>query len=376
MIEEKITLPINDEISIEEINELMDNVDKFYEERGYPKYNIVWLCNLILRRLYKDRDYFINVEGLKGNGKSNFILLLSLLQCRYSGLWKNKKTGKIARVLPRINPPNNNWEHIKFGFQFKDNMSFLDSSDDVSKKFNSLDKYHPFIIDEGSKNLHKYEWNNKLQFLLVRMSDTERWQNKSVYVCFPNFKELNSAFRNDRVMMRCFLYDRNKNAGYSSTIISIRDVNRYIVDPWWNDLNAKKFEEYLRRIPISLRGPKHILNAEKKLKGYSGNFEVPSLEKIAPRIWDIYMRYKIFYAKKDQQSIDLTEDESIKFKKFKLKMRHIIEYIKSIEPDITSKKLQHITQLSAPSFSKLMNDTEKDIGAVNQKMQLIAQINP
>ena len=63
---ETTKLPEDDKISVKEINELMKKVDEFYFERGNPRMNIVWLSNLILKRLKLDRDYYINIEGLKG----------------------------------------------------------------------------------------------------------------------------------------------------------------------------------------------------------------------------------------------------------------------------------------------------------------------
>ena len=355
------SLTSDDTISVEEINDLMKKIEQFYFDRGNLRMNIIWLANLILKRLKLDRDYYINCEGLKGSGKSNFILLLSLIQTRYSGLYRDTKNGHIIKVLPRLKPMDERYEQLTCGFSFKNNMSFLDESEDVKKKFNGLDKYHPMIIDEGSKNLHKYQWNNKLQFLLVRMSDTERWQNKSVYVCFPNFKELNPAFRNDRILMRIYLYDRKIKENYSSCILSLRDQNRYISDPWHNDENAKQYEYLLRRTSIVSRTPNDILNAEKRLKNYAGCFDVPCLEKLAPRIWDIYMKYKSYYANKDASGIDLKEEEeSKKLMKLHTNLRRLIDYVKVNFPNLTNKDMQKIAGLSAPAYIKLIHSTEKE----------------
>jgi len=354
------SLPDDDIITVEDMNNLMKAVEKFYFERGEPRMNVVWLADLILKRLKLDRDYYINIEGVKGTGKSNFILLLSLIQVRYSGLYRNEKNGNIIKVLPRLKPMPKHFTQLTCGFSFKNNMSFLDESENVKNKFNGLDKYHPMIIDEGSKNLHKYQWNNKLQFLLVRMSDTERWQNKSVYVCFPNFKELNPAFRNDRVLMRIYLYDRNIVERYASCILSLRDANRYITDPWHNDENAKSYEYLLKKVPIALRTPRHVLSTEKKLKNYAGNFDVPSLEVIAPKIWNIYMGYKSYYANKDSSGVIEDDEESVKVIKLKTNLRRLLNYIESNFPNLTKKDIQKISGLTAPAYIKLINDTDKE----------------
>ena len=357
-----VSLPDDDEISVQEMEDLIKQVELFYAERDNPKMNLVWLANLILKRLMLDRDILINCEGEKGTGKSNLILLLSLIQARYSGIYRNKKTGKLVNVLPRIKPMTDEWEHIKIGFQFKKNMSFLDESETVKNKFHALDRYMPLIIDEGSKNLHKYEWNSKLQFMLVRTSDTERYQNKAMYVCFPNFKELNSAFRNDRIQIRLYLYDRNKNKGFSSCIVSLKDHNRYVVDAWHTDDNARTFEYLLRKKPASLRTPQDILYAEKRLAGFAGAFDVPSLEKIAPRIWDIYMKYKIYYAQKDADTTNTEEeDTSVRVMKWKVNSRKIIELLKLIKPDLSDKIIFETLGITKGSYQILLRDTQKEL---------------
>jgi hypothetical protein len=353
----------DDIISVEEMDDLVKRVENFYQER-FPitkiKMNIIWLGDLILKRLKKDFDYFTNVEGMTGTGKSNLILLLSLMQCRHAGIWKNNQTGKIVKVLPRTQPLPAPWQKIKVGFEFEKNMSFLDETNEVQTKFHALDRYHPFIIDEGSKNLHKYQWNNSLQFMLVKMSQTERYQNKAMYVCFPNFKELNSAFRNDRIKMRLYLYDRNKAAGYSKCIISLKDNNRYITDPWSTDENAKKYDYILRKKNPAARRPEDILYAEKKLKGYAGNFEIPSLEKMAPRIWNIYMNYKMYYAKKDADSQieDVEEDTSKRVLLWKGYTRRLIEYIQQQFPNIKNSDMQIALGLTHGKYVKLLQTTE------------------
>jgi hypothetical protein len=357
-----LQLPEDDEVSVQEVEDLCLKTEQFIIDRGAPHINIVWLANLILKRLMNDRDYYVNIEGVKGTGKSNFILLLTLLQSRYSGIWRNKVTGKQVTVLPRLKPLPEPWEHIKAGFNFKNNISFLDEADIIQKKFNSLSKYMGFIVDEGSKSLHKLQWQTKLTFLLVKMSDTQRFQNKAVYVCFPNFKELNSTFRNDRVMMRIYLYDRNLKEHYASAIISLRDSNRHVGDPWHTEENAKTYEALLKRIPMAVRTPANILYAEKKLAGYAGNFDIPSLEHIAPRIWDIYMKYKMYYAQEDQVGMKLTEDEdSNKVKKVKVNLYNAITFIESKFPEMTKKDIADVFKMPYISFHKLCSEFKKDI---------------
>lgn len=353
-----------DDVSVEEIQDLVRKVEEFYAERGNPRVNAIWLADTFLDRLYNDLDYYANIEGFKGYGKSNLLLLLAILQCRYSGLWRNKATGKIVKVLPRKKPLSPEWEHIKCGFSFRQNMSFMDNSEDIKAKYYSLDRYMPFGIDEGSKNLHKYGWQSKLQFMLVKMSDTERYQNKSFFVCFPNFQELNTTFRNQRIMMRLYLYARSTTKQYSSCIISIRDINRYVLDPWHTDENAKSFEHLLRRVPAAMRGADHILYAEKKMKGYAGSFDVPSIKHLAPRIWDIYMKYKIKNAKESAVEEQNAETTSKRVEQYKKAMQKVVSLLREKQPDLSVKHLAMITGFSPSTVQDFF---------VNEKVQNVAQ---
>lgn len=365
----KVTRPIEkkkdrwDEISVEDLDKLMLGVEQFYELRRNPKMNLVWLADAIIKRLRNDQDFWLNCEGIKGSGKSNLILLLSLLMHRYSGLWKNKKTGETIRVLPRTKPMPDDWEHIKLGFEFNKNMSFLDSHQDVKNKYNNLDRYGAMIIDEGSKNLHKYNWQSKTQFMLVQMSDTERYQNKCCFVCFPNFKELNPTFRNDRIMARLYVYYRSNTKKYSSCILSLKDENRHITDPWHTDENARRYEELLKKVPFGARSPENILKTEKRLKGYIGNFDVPSVKHIAPKIWKIYMTYKIENAQKELTD---TDEASLEWEKKMFKWKYathsLIAFIKDKLPYVTFKELALVSALSPSTISSLKGEMTKDEG--------------
>jgi len=349
-----------DEITIKDLNHLMLGVEKFYEERGNPKMNLVWFADAILKRLRNDSDYWVNCEGIKGKGKSNLILLLALLMHRYSGLWKNKKSNKIVKVLPRVSPLTDEWEHIKLGFEFAKNMSFLDTHQDVKNKYNSLDKYGTMIIDEGSKNLHKYNWQSKTQFMLVQMSDTERYQNKCCFVCFPNFKELNPTFRNDRIMARLYVYFRSNAKKYSSCILSLKDENRHIVDPWHTDVNAKIYDDTLKKIPLGARSPEQILKAEKRLKGFAGAFDIPSVKHLSPKIWRIYMTYKIENAQKELIDVDEKEIEwEKKMYRWKYSTNALLAYIKEKLTYVTLKELSIVTSLSPAQISGLKNEMAK-----------------
>ena len=335
------------EISVEEMQELLNKIDEFYRVRGYPKQNAIWLADLIIKRLQADYDLYINTTGERGKGKSNLTLLLALLQCRYAGLWRNKETGDIRMVLPRTRPLPAPWVQETVDFSFDRNLSFLDSSKEVRDKFNSLRKYSPFVIDEGSKNLHKQNWMQKTQFMLVQLSDTERYQNKSFYICFPNFREVNSVFRNDRIRMNLYVYDRG------NVIISMKDTNRYADDPWHLDANNKIINYHLRHTNIVSRTPKSILKAEMKTLNFAGHFEFPSLKDFAPRIWEVYMNYKIRNAQRESNSDIDAEKIPVQITKWRTATKALMKYIKENHPEVDFGKFAEITQVNKKNISDL-----------------------
>jgi intein/homing endonuclease len=709
-----------DTISVEEMDSFLENVKLFYEERGSPKVNAVYLADLFLKRLKNDLDYYVNCEGQKGYGKSNLMLLMSLLQVRYAGVYKRKLDGKLFKVLPRTKPMDKEkFERLTVGFKFNLNMSFLDDFKDVERKYHALDKYQSFVIDEGSKNLHKHKWMDNLQFKLVQLSDsvgkdteilfydkdilkrmtienmynmygenpsnlftwcvdnnkkcylkklkaiikkplrkrmfkiktifnkelivtedhgiyiykdgklkvesplnltlkdkvilpvilpsketikedndmmqlygawiadgsyswdkmangdkenarveisgkehielikriqkkynvnynlakngidisinskpftkkfmekgftgdsytkripewvynttmenkiaflkglftgdgsidttgepsyvsvnkklikdvqtllnmigiqsslyinqkpniyenhqtnncelyipnlfyssclklfeesklnynvlknyqfdkgkynkvkfidkdclcvqikeikeitneymdevydleidkihnfiasgilahnTERWQNKTFFICFPNFSELNSSFRNNRIMMRLYVYHRDVNKHFSSAIISLKDVNRHVPNPWHTEENATMYEELLKRKPAALRNHNDILYAEQRLKGYAGSFDIPELKIIAPRIWDIYMKYKIMNAKKETVEPGEEETESERILRWKKVSLNLAEWIKTKDPTLTYTQIAQLMGIAPITFSQL-----------------------
>ena len=370
------TSPGWDKIDISEIYDLLAKVDDFYQARENPKLNVLWLVNLWLKRLRNDLDYYVNCEGQKGYGKSNLMLLLSILQARYSGIWENNYTKKRYRVLARTRPLPKDYTHIECGFQFTRNMSFLDDAKGVKLKYNSLDRYQPFVIDEGSKVLHKHRWMDLMQYELVRLSDTSRYQNKTFLVCFPHFSELNAAFRNDRIMMRLYVYHRDVNNHYADCIISLKDLNRYVPDPWHTDDNAKAYEEILKRTPPSLRNHTHVLYAEKKLKGYAGHFEFPELRIISPHIWSIYERYKKENAKRDETTIEGEEEkESERILKWKWASRHLVDWIVQKHPEMTYSEIAKVMGIATLTLTQvrtlkeptpiIMRETEKMVSKLN-----------
>lgn len=342
------------EIPIQDMDKLMNDVKKFLKKHP-SDIDLFMLSDLILKRLKSDRDFFLSVEGETGTGKSNLMVLLMLIMCRYAGIWRNKKTGKFVKVLPRRMPLPEEWEQVSVSFKMDNNVSFLDETETLQKKFNSIDRYMPFGIDEGSKNLHKQNWQNKLQFKLVQMTSTERWQNKAFFICFPNFKELNTNFRNDRIHMRIYIYVRYTGKNFASAILSVKDPSRWTSDPWHMQDNERTFEAILKRIPAAFRSPDHIVKAERKLKGYAGEFHIPNLRTLCPKIWNMYYKLKIENATKELNQSDKPKENKYT-QKYKYAIKKMMAFIKIKFPNIKYADFTKITNIPASSLSTIWNE--------------------
>jgi hypothetical protein len=353
-------------VTPKDIDEFILNVRKFYREHPC-EIDLFNLARMITRRLKSDRDLYCCVEGLKGNGKSNLVVILMIIMARYTGFYRDKRTGQIIKVLARNSPMNeNHYERLTCAFDFEKNLSFLDQVSILQERFNSLDRYMAFGIDEGSKNLHKQNWQTKIQFKLVQLSDTERWQNKAFFICIPNFKELNSNFRNDRIQIRLYIYTRKTKEGYASAIISMRDPGRWSSDPWFVEENENTFEWILRKRPLAMRTPEDIIRAERKLKGYCGEIHIPSLKLIAPNIWNTYMAYKITNAKKELS--EEVEGETIEQRQnnhLKYALKKMMAFVKLKFPGIRYADFSKLTTIPAPILSNIWREEIKVIDPFN-----------
>ena len=354
-------------VTPQEMEDLIFQVEQFNKIFGIDNtLNCIKLTNLFITRLKNDLDQYVNVEGMRGFGKSNLVVLLSLLHNRYAGIWKNHRNNKLYRIPPRTTHPGDHYEQLTVDFDFNKNISFLDDVKLLKEKFNGISQYSTLAIDEGSKNLHKQNWQTKVQFMLVSMSDTERYQNKCVYICFPNFKELNSVFRNDRIGVRLYVYARNKAAGFSSCIMSVKDANRFISDPWHLDENARQFDYYLRKVPIAQRNGGQILKAEKRLIGYTGNFLVPSLELIAPRLWKIYKKLKVENAQRELKESNVRDPKNVL--RYKLGIKMLMAYLKDKEIDIKLKDVAKLTKIGEATLQEIWKlEPEDDTNRYDMK---------
>lgn len=358
---------MNSEITVQEMEDLILKVEEFYKTMGNPKMGINFLAEQITKRLKSDRDYILCIEGLKGTGKSNFALLLALMMAKYNGLYKSKVSGQVVKAVGRTKPMDKDkWDRLSVDFDFDKNFSFLDDAKQIKKKFFATSRFGALVLDEGSKALHKYKWSDKLQQMLVGLSDSERWQNKATIICIPNFRELTTTFRNDRIRMRIYIYKRDDVNNYASGVIGVRDPGRWSIDPWYLDDNFKIYEHILRKYSFSDRTTSRIQFAESKLKGYVGTIHFPSIKTLAPSIWDKYFNYKVKYAMaQNNEEEDIEAEESKRITKWRYALKMVIAELKRTNPKITWTELSRLTSVSVSAvkraYEQVYNMNDSDI---------------
>jgi len=353
-------------IPIEEFNRLMLGVEKFIEERGNPKFNIVWVSDMMLKRVQKDNDTWVCLEGQKSKGKSNTALLISLLIHRYSGVWVNTETGEKREEVPRLTPLPQPWLQTEVGFSFDKNLSFLDNAQQIREKYNLLPRFGCLVLDESIKNLLKYNFMQKAQQDLIRLSATERFQNKICLLCIPSFDELTSVFRRDRVQMRLYMYFRSTAQNSASCIMSLKNESRFSTDPWSQDYNSKLYDKLLERVNFGLRSREQILKTEKRLKGFVCDFEVPNIKHLSPKIWNIYQRLKEQNAAKEGADSEIDPQTIVYEKKIynlKYGINALITWLKEKYPEITYKKIAEITTLTPAQISTIKSEMNKNLDA-------------
>lgn len=260
------------EITEEERAEVIKKINQYCagEELG-----ITELAKMIKRRLRKDWDIYLSVEGLTGVGKSTFLIILGLL--------------------------------VDDKFNLKDNIAYIPEGDELKKQFWALKRYQFFGIDEAVRSLHKYKWHDKLQQTVIEMGNTERFQNKAVAMCMPNFSDFTSAFRKWRIDVRVWIYARGR------AIVYVKHNDKDIDDPWHSTDNLKiksKRWVWLQRKSrgVTSMREKEILEMERKTLNFAFEFKFPDLKDIAPAIATEYNRLKALSREED---VKKKEEETV-----------------------------------------------------------------
>lgn len=156
--------------------------------------NLKRLANTIRKRLDKDKDAVVCIDGVVGAGKSTLSVALSYLI--------------------------NNRFDIGKQFIFSPNTQNVIGIAQDSKSHDVI------VMDEGIKCLYKLNWMTNNQKKLNIYYNVNRFENKVTIINIPGFNDLNLQFRKQRVSFRVYVYSRGKAAVFMKP----RAMNAE--DPW------------------------------------------------------------------------------------------------------------------------------------------------
>ncbi|HEB46958.1 MAG TPA: hypothetical protein ENI22_00630 [Candidatus Pacearchaeota archaeon] len=162
----------------------------------------------IRRGLRDDYDFVCAITGKEGSGKTTLEIILAIL------------------VDPKFN--------------LEKQLSLLPSTNEIKSMFRRIRHYGALGIDEAIKILHKQEWYNVLQRIIIQMYATERFHNKCTFLCIPRFTDLNEHFRNHRI--NCWIDILDRGVAFMKVPVPVP----YFSDPWLMDKMAKKYEWLLK----------------------------------------------------------------------------------------------------------------------------------
>jgi len=202
--------------------------------------------------LREDYDFVAAITGREGSGKSSLMIILMILIDKKTNLRKQ--------------------------------LSLLPSSGEIKRMFKKVRQYGVIGIDEAIKILHKHEWYNVLQKIIVHMYATERFQNKATLLCIPRFKDLTENFRNHRV--NCWIDVLDRGVAFVKVPIPVS----YFADPWMMDEMIKKYHFLLKSKKGSQITIEEMERIEKKNPCYVDTIYFPDLPL---EIKELYLELKI-----------------------------------------------------------------------------------
>jgi hypothetical protein len=269
------------------------------------------LTREIIKFIKNDWDVVISIEGSEGVGKTDLACLVGM------SIYKR--------------------------FDFVRNIAYLPSLDDISDKFDSIERYGVLIIDEAIKVLYKMRALERLQVKLVEKYATERKQNKVTILCVPRHNDLNENFRNHRVMLRVWIPVRGV------AIVYARDKDKDVKDPW-HVSHSLEIKKRLLSKKVTEREIKEIIECERKTLNYVMDFEFPDMP---PEHWD---KYFSAYAQEKLREKDLKRHEGeLEGTKLELYRIALSSMIKSslLDDKKTQREVAEITGLSQKTISIL-----------------------
>ena len=185
----------------------------FLEENldGHTKQETI--SNYLQYRQTQNYDCVIGITGSEGGGKSSLAIEMA------EDI--NRKNG-----LP---------------FDYEINIIYNPEYSAVIRAITSLPERSAIVIDEAIRTMYARNWNNKQQKEMNTIFATIRKRNLVVLICIPNIAELDSFFKNMRLLAWIHIFDRGR------AVLFVKDPNPFNSDPFNIKLSRKIIDEGMGR---------------------------------------------------------------------------------------------------------------------------------
>ncbi len=193
----------------EEATNLKKFVDEVIAYRNSEKSRLKSIMNLAAERQRQDYDFIPAVTGGEGTGKSTLLY------------WLCKLDGQL------LNMP----------FNIDTNFIYNPTWASVVRTMQVLPKMSAVNVDEAIRTMYVRNWNARQQREMNTFFATVRKRNIFCGLAIPHLFELDSFFKNFRIIMWIHIFEKGK-AG-----IFVKDPNPFNADPFNTRLAKKIIDE-------------------------------------------------------------------------------------------------------------------------------------
>lgn len=135
----------------------------------------------------------------------------------------------------------------------------------------STPRYTPIMLDEAITALYKMGFASTAQKTINKLYAVCRKENKISVLCIPNFFDLNTFFRNRRVMVWIEV------VGRGHAVMFIRDWSPFNPDRWHTKESQKVIEKFTRKRSIIRLRVEDKIAILRRLPNYVADFEFDDL---------------------------------------------------------------------------------------------------
>jgi len=182
------------------------------------------------------------VSGPEGSGKSTLAVKLGIAMDEgYTENWQNWVDQNII-----VNP---DVEKIQ------------------EKILHTLPKYSYINVDEGMRVGYKRDFASFEGRFMAKLLSVSRKCQKIVSICIPNFKDLDSYYRNHRIKLWWFVPERGR------CVVFKPSPSPFCVEPWNIQENERLFRKALGGKAYADFSTEEMITAFRKTKNYVMDFE-------------------------------------------------------------------------------------------------------